>query len=528
MNSFLHSMSRIVKPFNLLALGGGMLACTDSAVLSLSDARLIRADNGAPTIVSFDLDWPRSFRDTANWDAAWVFAKFQLPDGEWRHATLSTDPTQHTVETNNGVTPEIDPAFDGRGVFLYPANRGSGRVQWDDVRLRWEHDRDGVQAGMKVRVMAFAIEMTHIPEGAFHLGDGDIGNVAGNFQSRDGGSPFLIDGEGPIQLGGTDATALSNAGGYGMRPGAADDFGDSVPAMLPEAFPKGYRSFYVMKRELTQGEYAAFLNSLTPEQQRRRNPALADESPAQPGRNRYTITTVAPFFAYVPQRAANELSWADAAAFADWAALRPWTEFEFEKASRGPVYPEPGEFPWGSTNIWTSRYMLHSPESPEERVDNPGRESGNASYVETMGSTRCPSCIVGPLNTGAFAIPDADREERGASYYGVLELGGNLAERTVTVGNSSGRRFDGSHGDGHLNAPGRAAGLEVATWPGSTATGALSQVTGAVGTGFRGGSWASPSGELHTSSRILAATADNKRSPTFGYRFARTSGSRDP
>lgn len=527
MNPFLHHFSRTLKSLCLLAVVGGVWACTESPVLSVSDAKLIRSGNGAPTIVSFDLDWPRSFRDTVNWDAAWVFAKFQTADGEWRHATLSTDPSQHTVETNNGVTPEADPAFDGRGVFLYPANRGSGRVEWNDVRLRWEHATDGVQAGMSVRVRAFAIEMTYVPEGSFHLGDGDIGNVAGNFQSRDGGNPFLIDGEGPIQLGGTDAAALSNAGGYGMRPGAADDFGDSIPAMLPGAFPKGHGAFYVMKRELTQGEYAAFLNSLTPEQQQRRNPALSDESPAQPGRNRYTISTVAPFFAVVPHRAANELSWADAAAFADWAGLRPLTEFEFEKASRGPVYPEPGEFPWGSTNIWSSRYMLHSPESPDERVDNPGRESGNASYVETMGSARCPSCIVGPLNTGAFANLGADREERGASYYGVLDLGGNLAERTVTVGNSSGRRFDGSHGDGHLNARGQAAGLEVATWPGSTATRELSQVTGAVGTGFRGGSWASPSGELHTSSRVLATTTDNKRNPTFGYRFARTRVSRN-
>ena len=90
-----------------------------------------------------------------------------------------------------------------------------------------------------------------------------------------------------------------------MRPGAADDFTDSIPAMLPGAFPKGYGAFYVMKRELTQGEYAAFLNSLTPQQQVRRNPALSEESPAQPGRNRYTISTVAPFFAVVPHRAAN-------------------------------------------------------------------------------------------------------------------------------------------------------------------------------------------------------------------------------
>lgn len=44
---------------------------------------------------------------------------------------------------------------------------------------------------------------------------------------------------------------------------------------------------------------------------------------------------------------ANDLSWMDGAVLADWAALRPFTELEFEKAARGPVVPVADEFAWG-------------------------------------------------------------------------------------------------------------------------------------------------------------------------------------
>src|ERR1700733_10679231 len=61
------------------------------------------------TLVQFDLSWDNSFRINAgaqNWDAAWVFVKFQITGGAgctasalWNHATLSGTSTDHSVIT---------------------------------------------------------------------------------------------------------------------------------------------------------------------------------------------------------------------------------------------------------------------------------------------------------------------------------------------------------------------------------------------------------------------------------------------
>ena len=48
---------------------------------------------------------------------------------------------------------------------------------------------------------------------------------------------------------------------------------------------------------------------------------------------------------------------------------------------------------------------------------------------------------------GVFATPDSGRVAAGASYWGIMELSGNLWERVVAVGNPAGRRFAGTHGD---------------------------------------------------------------------------------
>lgn len=49
--------------------------------------------------------------------------------------------------------------------------------------------------------------------------------------------------------------------------------------------------------------------------------------------------------------ACNWLTWMDGAAYTDWAALRPFTELEFEKAARGPQLVVNDEYSWGSTDL---------------------------------------------------------------------------------------------------------------------------------------------------------------------------------
>ena len=49
---------------------------------------------------------------------------------------------------------------------------------------------------------------------------------------------------------------------------------------------------------------------------------------------------------------------------------------------------------------------------------------------------------------GIFATPASDRVSSGASYWGILDLTGNVVERPVSVGHPAGRAFVGNHGDG--------------------------------------------------------------------------------
>lgn len=503
-----------------------LTACAPQSIISAHDVRVSGDQNGRRT-VTLDLSWRDAFHDSITWNAAWVFLKYRADGHGWTHATLSTVPSDHA--TGAGLT--IVPAADGRGVLVHRTNVGRGPVDISDLRVVWNAARDGVSANAAPDTRAFALDMVRVPAGPYYLGDGEIGNVAGHFRTADRNVPFPVTSEDSITLGGVEMGALGNGNGYGMNVG--DDFDDTRTATLPPAFPKGVRPFYLMRYELTEREYADFLNTLTADQVRARNPAqpcasnrllAACPAEAQPAVRRYGLTTVPPFITFAPTRPVHPLSWIDAAAYADWAGLRPYTELEYEKAARGPRYPEPGTYAWGTTRIHRGRYTLASDRSRLERVTNPGWAVGNAAFVETMGDPTpdCHSCLRGPLPAGTFARDTAGAEEAGTSYYGIFELSGNLIERVVSVASPSGRAFGGRHGDGVLSGTGHAAGDEVSTWPGARMGPSGWRVDGAQGTGLRGGGWNSQDDRLRVSDRADAAVADTARGETYGYRFART------
>ncbi len=63
-----------------------------------------------------------------------------------------------------------------------------------------------------------------------------------------------------------------------------------------------------------------------------------------------------------------------------------------------------------------------------------------------------------------------------------MEMSGNLIERPVSLGNTTGRLFDGLHGDGELSVNGNG---DVSTWPGISG----GEITGANGSGMKLGSF---------------------------------------
>ena len=121
----------------------------------------------------------------------------------------------------------------------------------------------------------------------------------------------------------------------------------------------------------------------------------------------------------------------------------------------------------------------------------------------------------GPARCGIFAASSINntRTETGGTYYGVMEMSGNLMERAVLVNDGPGRGFRGIHGDGILEPNGDANddGDTIPDWPG----------TDAIGVGDRGGSWQSGTGHSLFVSRREIAPQENRINSN-GFRAVRT------
>jgi len=448
------------------------------------------------TYVQFDIGWDYSWLDDVNWDAAWVFVKYQGGGGAgWHHATLSATDSHHTAPTGS----TIDAASDGMGAFIYRSAAGSGSVDWDNVGLRWEYGTDGLADGDSVYVKVFAIEMVYIPQASFYVGDADR-DQTNCFHDGDDTGPYHVTSEGEITVGTGDSQLYYQADNIY----AGDQLGP-----IPAAFPKGYDAFYSMKYEISQRQYAEFLNTLTSTQVAERySGATTYRHYIEVQNNVYGCDANGDNILNESNdgewTACNFLSWMDDCAYADWAGLRPMTELEFEKICRGDQAVVDDECAWGSTVIVQATGISNAGETNEVSANAANVVYGNHASVQ------------GPLRCGALTDSDDGREEAGASYYGVMEMTGNLWERSVTVGNSEGRAFTGTHGDGALTSDGFA---DNSDWPGYDGD----EVSGAAGSGFRGGGWGRVESRLRVSDRTVAAKTSTDRDQHGGVRLVRTS-----
>jgi formylglycine-generating enzyme required for sulfatase activity len=449
--------------------------------IEVKNVSLQKYEEGAQRVnVQFDLSWSNSWRGTDNRDAAWVFVKFRAPGSNiWQHAELSRLSSDHTPVLNS----TIDAVSDGKGVFVYRSGNYTGIVSYTGMKLKWTYGSNGYAfaKGDLIDVSVHAIEMVYIPEGAFYLGSGGTENYhfyrySDGLQST---NPYLVSSEAVIPVGSGDGNLYYAAGG-----------GDQI-GTLSNAFPKGYNAFYCMKYEISQGQYVDFLNKLTATQD-------GNRFPNQNGNKRHTITgTTTNRSASAPDRGCNYLAWEDGAAYLDWAALRPMTELEFEKASRGSAAPFPGEYAWG-TNLLIQ--LATESGTPGSGSETPGGASDNCLYG---------GALDGPTRVGIFARATSDRVKAGAGYFGVMELSGNLWERIVTVGHPIGRIFQGTLGDGLLSTDGKATNPD---WPLNS---------NGNGSGLRGGSWFNTAACEQTSDRGGAAAPNAGRDAHFGSRGVR-------
>jgi formylglycine-generating enzyme required for sulfatase activity len=454
-----------------------------------------------------------------NWDAVWVFAKYAVYTngawGVWNHCTLST--TGHTEPAGSQI---VTPS-DGKGVFIYRDGAGSGTNTFTNAAIRWRYGADNVSDRDLVKVQVFGVEMVYIPQESFYAGD--LATSTASFkQGTADTDPWVISSEDAITT-----TNTASDGYYYVSNSRTGEVASGEVFTILADFPKGYNDFYIMKYELSQGQWRDFLNTLTQAQQDTYTAAtLTDEDDAN------TYVMVAEDQATVSYRqtikagsnpadgmpytfgcdlddndtldeaadgewiAMNYVSWGDLVGVADWAALRPFTELEFEKAARGPLWPVAREYAWGSTSS-----------------DNTAAVDGNVGMSSELPSVATDNVLVsaglaGPVRCGAFARSTGGltRTLAGASYYGVMELSGNLWDRTVTVGNATGCAFTGLHGDGSLaSAP--------AAWP---------LASNATGAGLRGGGLSDTITQTRVSGRFWAGYSSLGRVASIGVRLART------
>lgn len=490
LNCVLTTGSNTVTLNSVAGLRVGMPVYIQAGSSSFGSTPVITAINTATKVVTLSVNASGTHSDNML-----VFRRI------WEHAILNTSSINHTAPAGSTISVPSG----GIGAFIHRSSAGTGTFNLTDVQLRWDYGVNGIPDDAMIQVQVFAIEMVYVPQGSFSVGSG--GNGFAEFYTHTSNVPFVISSEGQITVG------TSNGNLY--YPNLNTITGGDRQGPIPAAFPKGFNAFYCMKYEISQGQYRDFLNCLTFRQQQVRTAnsntgSAGSAALSNSSRNGIDLQTPGDLASLTPAVyacnldidanyneavdgewiACNFLNWMDGCAFADWSGLRPMTELEFEKACRGFQVPVPDEYAWGNTSI-TAATGISNSGATNETYSNAG---ANCAHLNGIG---------GPLRVGAFATGTTTRTQSGASYWGIMELSGNVQERAVTVGHSLGRSFTGIHGNGTLSSNGHA---NVSAWPDPNAN---SEVTGGTGSGLRAGA-----AELNSAPRTEVSDRDQANDPT--------------
>lgn len=367
------------------------------------------------------------------------------------------------------------------GMFVQLSKNYRGNVNWQ-IQLALDASV-AKQVSKDYKVHVFALEMVYIPKGNFYIGatEQEAINYSSFYESDANGNPakpFLISSEDQvINVSPTTGNLFYKAGNSTYR-------GDSK-GIVPASFPKGHDAFYIMKYETTQGFYSDFLNAITPELASVLTPHTTEGYYDKKGGIRFENNH---YKADTYDRPVNFITWDDGATLADWAGLRPMTEFEFTKAARGTAEPFVHEFPWGTDS---TKDLKRKVELNDELI-----------FIDDV--------LEKNLN-------NENRQVYGASYYWVMDLAGSLWEKCVTIGDPIGRTYLGTHGDGIISNKGTATNSD---WPKGIAE--------EGGYGYRGGGYYNHGMKISdfnphspTSYRPYGSWAGGKRSIAYSQRYVR-------
>ncbi len=509
----------------LFVLFSSLLFSSISFANNIQMTNLSIVNNGAGNIqVRFDLSWDNSWRvlnGPANYDGGWVFFKYKNTSGLW--VPLYLTGSNNSIPAGFDVYQTSDLQKVGAMISRNISNTGMGSVSITDVRLGAVNNLP-----YNIDISGFAIEMVYCPAPATRpfFGDGNGGSESVNafhYADNTATTASVL----PMKV---DANAFDDAelDADGIFVYSNDTIQLTNPLGTLDPFPT-MKALWCMKYEISQAGYRDFLNTLTVAQQTTRTTASPTSvigtrvlPPTTTVRNYIEIKT--PGTGSVPAvygcdannnniyDEANDgewvvcdcLNWADVAAYLDWSGLAPMSELQYERICRGNTSagPQPavyGEYAWGTSQIYTSIYVLSNAGAAGEVVTNNSGTVGNAIWNNTFPSL--PE--FGVVRNGIFATATSDRISSGASFFGVMEMTGNVSEYCITLGTVAGRstRFV-PNGDGNLSTSGNAQLTPGGPgfWPGmegnitsSTANTCLGgcEVTGTAGMMVRGGNWIS-------------------------------------
>lgn len=386
--------------------------------------------------IQFDLSWQNSWRDSINWDAAWIFIKFKDANGLWQHAHLNLA----GYANGAGTTNIIKVASDSVGAFVYRDMLGSGNFNATSMQLQWNYGASGLTDVSALEVRVFATEMVYVPEGDFNCaGSVYVNNLTsyGSFyiftatSSRTNGQ-FVAPGNNfPVINSKLSPTLTCKDSSVVINIRIKGDVGiDSNNDGIVDntTYPIGYKSFYCYKYELSEQQYADFLNTLTSIQ-------VSNIGIAGTG---ITLTNNQ-YFSSTPNLACGNSNSNRLFAYADWSGLRPMSFLELNKVSYGPIQP-----------VFLNNTSFLSIYGYPAWCSNDG--------ISSLAPYNTYNNTCGLKEVGYLASSSSVRINSGASYYGVMDLTGNAIEPTVKLSSFS---FASILGDGVLDVNGNS---NVTNW----------------------------------------------------------------
>ncbi|MEL6560116.1 MAG: hypothetical protein AAFQ94_18140 [Bacteroidota bacterium] len=409
-----------------------MAVCLSSKANNLKIENIV-FDQLAGTL-SFDISWENSWNIDADYhDAVWIFAKYKTSNSnQWK--PLVIDDGGGNVSSISGADLDFIPKRVG---FIAKSSIVSASQK--DIPATTVTISGLSVSGVNPSIKVFGTEMVYVPEGSFQAGDGSSAD-----------SRFVI--------GLTDPELIIPAV---INENTTTVYIANFPFStidLNADFPTGYKSFYCMKYEVTQQQMVDYLNTLNRKQLSffRKNESFKyflNSSDVPLNRMGIAVKESSPIRNVVfgmdlnnngvfdenddgGSLACNYLNTSTLYAYLDWAALRPMSELEYEKAARGFDEPIEDDFAWGSTLFLSA-------------VSDSTKNAGTPDEVNMTDRMNIASGF-GPLRVGFASRESTDRIGSGNSYYGISNLSDNLSETVVEVlyrAFSRNAHGDGVHGE---------------------------------------------------------------------------------